>query len=402
MRGPFTAEVSKDLVVLDEARSGRLQLTVRNTSGQPMVVRTRVASEHPSLATWILLRAGPEHTLDIDGEVTVPVEVSLPEDPGEGPFVFRFVAEDVQQPDARCVESASVTVRPKSSTVRPAPAPERAEEPAPAPPEPPPPPPRKAGARGWVGLVAGGLVLVAIGVAVLVVVLDRQGADGPEPGSDPSDVVTPTPSPSPAPEPEPVPAPAEPSPVATPAASQPAIQRLEAVPLTRRLAPGQVGLVQATAVGALGPLPARFDDASVWTWEVKPPTGATLRALRQGARVECGEGFRKSVQLTLTHVPTGLVQRTRVDCTAPSNDPVTGALVLTPPKGPAPLHVALAAKDAAAVGWRWDLGDGTTAEGPFVQHIYREPGTYSVRLSVVGTGGRAAETAEPRQVTVLP
>jgi PKD repeat protein len=34
------------------------------------------------------------------------------------------------------------------------------------------------------------------------------------------------------------------------------------------------------------------------------------------------------------------------------------------------------------VSWRWDLGDGTMAEGPLVEHTYQSPGAYVVRLGI--------------------
>jgi len=37
--------------------------------------------------------------------------------------------------------------------------------------------------------------------------------------------------------------------------------------------------------------------------------------------------------------------------------------------------------------YAWDLGDGTTAEGPAVQHVYGTPGTYAARLTVVDDKG---------------
>lgn len=45
--------------------------------------------------------------------------------------------------------------------------------------------------------------------------------------------------------------------------------------------------------------------------------------------------------------------------------------------------------------YRWNLGDGSTAEGADVEHVYAEPGRYPVTLTVVdGTGGEATATVE--------
>jgi N-acetylmuramoyl-L-alanine amidase len=57
--------------------------------------------------------------------------------------------------------------------------------------------------------------------------------------------------------------------------------------------------------------------------------------------------------------------------------------------GAAPLEVTLRADgDAATYGWQ--LGDGTTAEGPVVRHVYARPGVYTA--TVTGTSA-AGETA---------
>ncbi|WP_119462357.1 PKD domain-containing protein [Rhodospirillaceae bacterium SYSU D60014] len=49
--------------------------------------------------------------------------------------------------------------------------------------------------------------------------------------------------------------------------------------------------------------------------------------------------------------------------------------------------------DGQVTGWSWDLGDGTTAEGPTVAHRYERPGTYAVTLTVRDAAGLANSTA---------
>jgi hypothetical protein len=41
-------------------------------------------------------------------------------------------------------------------------------------------------------------------------------------------------------------------------------------------------------------------------------------------------------------------------------------------------------------GYQWDFGDGTTAVGPSVEHIYGKPGNYTVKLTVTDRGGNVA------------
>jgi PKD repeat protein len=39
------------------------------------------------------------------------------------------------------------------------------------------------------------------------------------------------------------------------------------------------------------------------------------------------------------------------------------------------------------VSYRWDLGDGTTADGASVTHVYEEPGRYTARLIATDSEG---------------
>lgn len=43
--------------------------------------------------------------------------------------------------------------------------------------------------------------------------------------------------------------------------------------------------------------------------------------------------------------------------------------------------------DGAVVSYRWDMGDGTFADGPAVEHAYQAPGTYAVTLTVTDDSG---------------
>lgn len=45
--------------------------------------------------------------------------------------------------------------------------------------------------------------------------------------------------------------------------------------------------------------------------------------------------------------------------------------------------------DGDVVRWTWDLGDGATASGPSVEHVYTRPGAYQVRLEVQDDTGHA-------------
>jgi hypothetical protein len=62
--------------------------------------------------------------------------------------------------------------------------------------------------------------------------------------------------------------------------------------------------------------------------------------------------------------------------------------------GPAPLSVTLTASGDAAT-YHWDLGDGTTADGPVVQHAYN-PGRFIARVTATAPDGETAQA----QVTI--
>lgn len=46
--------------------------------------------------------------------------------------------------------------------------------------------------------------------------------------------------------------------------------------------------------------------------------------------------------------------------------------------------------DGAVVKWEWDFGDGSTATGHGVSHIYQQPGTYLVKLTITDDEGCSA------------
>jgi N-acetylmuramoyl-L-alanine amidase len=69
--------------------------------------------------------------------------------------------------------------------------------------------------------------------------------------------------------------------------------------------------------------------------------------------------------------------------------PPTLAVSADVPRGLAPLAITLAAQtDAVAV--RWELGDGTAAEGSTVRHVYATAGVYRAVAVATGPGGEEA------------
>jgi hypothetical protein len=76
---------------------------------------------------------------------------------------------------------------------------------------------------------------------------------------------------------------------------------------------------------------------------------------------------------------------------APAADAATPVVSATASAtiGRAPLHVTLRANGNAA-SYRWDLGDGSAAEGPVVRHVYGRPGVYSAVVTAVSADGQTA------------
>jgi hypothetical protein len=63
----------------------------------------------------------------------------------------------------------------------------------------------------------------------------------------------------------------------------------------------------------------------------------------------------------------------------------------SPASGPAPLQVTLTATGDAAA-YHWDLGDGTAADGPTVQHVYAA-GAFTARVTATASTGETAQAA---------
>lgn len=80
-------------------------------------------------------------------------------------------------------------------------------------------------------------------------------------------------------------------------------------------------------------------------------------------------------------------------------------LTAVPASGCAPLEVVLTNTTTTPIAatW-WDLGDGTTATSTDVTHIYTEPGTYDVTLSITSPEGCVKDTLFPEliQVAAVP
>lgn len=83
-----------------------------------------------------------------------------------------------------------------------------------------------------------------------------------------------------------------------------------------------------------------------------------------------------------------------------ANVPPTSAFAWAPKSGNAPLEVQFAERaSAGARTWDWDFGDGASSTQQNPKHTYLAPGSYTVRLTVGGTGGSATRVV-PEAVLV--
>lgn len=81
------------------------------------------------------------------------------------------------------------------------------------------------------------------------------------------------------------------------------------------------------------------------------------------------------------------------------------AFLASPQEGVAPLEVTFDALDSydpdgSLEEYYWEFGDGMLGQGASAVHMYAQPGTYVVRLTVEDDGGRVNSTEQP--VSVLP
>jgi len=59
-------------------------------------------------------------------------------------------------------------------------------------------------------------------------------------------------------------------------------------------------------------------------------------------------------------------------------------------------------REGSALSYRWDLGDGTLAEGPVVRHAYSVEGVYVVTLTVCDSAGADATASHRVLVQKIP
>lgn len=93
------------------------------------------------------------------------------------------------------------------------------------------------------------------------------------------------------------------------------------------------------------------------------------------------------------------------DVTGPhGNTPPSAVLSADVSSGPVPLAVSLDASgstdDSGALSFEWDFGDGSpTTTGPVANHVFTEPGAFTVTVRVTDTNGASASASVRIEVT---
>ncbi|HEX6882777.1 MAG TPA: PKD domain-containing protein [Planctomycetota bacterium] len=144
------------------------------------------------------------------------------------------------------------------------------------------------------------------------------------------------------------------------------------------------------ATPTLGPQPLAvvFSDlttgsASTWSWDFGDGQGSDER---NPVHVYTEPGVY-DVTLSASG-PGGNDVRTRAALVTVEAAPPGAAFRASPTSGSAPLAVQF--NDLSTFGvtaWAWDFGDGGSASVRDPQHVYDQPGTYTVTLAVDGPGG---------------
>ena len=144
-----------------------------------------------------------------------------------------------------------------------------------------------------------------------------------------------------------------------------------------------------------------------------PPSGAhgTATCTSTTCTFTPAAGFTGATSFTYTASDGhGLSDTATVSVTVAASTAPVGVADVAPPRGRAPHTVSFDARGSYGTGltYTWDFGDGTSATGAVVSHVYETAGTYDWRLTVANGAGQTAEvdgddvTAVAQAASLLP
>jgi PKD repeat protein len=157
------------------------------------------------------------------------------------------------------------------------------------------------------------------------------------------------------------------------------------------LEPAPVAAFDAAPATGVAPLAVTFTDRSTlnvtsWSWDFGDGGGSSER---HPQHVYANPGtYTVALAVTSAGGSHTLAVADLVVVTSPA--PVA-AFTAVPTSGVAPLAVFFTDQSTLNVtSWTWDFGDGSSSTARDPQHVYANPGTYSVSLNVTSAGGSAS------------
>jgi RHS repeat-associated protein len=151
-------------------------------------------------------------------------------------------------------------------------------------------------------------------------------------------------------------------------------------------------------------LPASFeiykDRAGRFRWRLRSGNGEIIAI---GEAYNSKASAKRGIEALKRYATSAAVEDLTAQVKPPANQVPTAAFTAQPREGEAPLRVrfdgsASSDPDGRIAAYLWDLGDGTTANSPTVDHIYSAAGFFMVRLTV--TDDQAATGTTSQIVTV--
>lgn len=171
------------------------------------------------------------------------------------------------------------------------------------------------------------------------------------------------------------------------------------------LAPGfkSIGIIGFLSSSGASTVAAAEGGLSTGAWAGIAAAGAGAAGV--GVLASGGSSSTTTTAIVAGPPPTTTVATTTT--VAPTPTPVKACFTLDPPSGVVkaeePLTIDGRCSEGTSLTFRYELGDGRVKEGqPFVVAVWRQPGTYTLSLTVTGESNALAEESDTvsREITV--